>query len=189
MSNKYIFMEKFNIVLDKKYLYYVDLNKIMSRKAYVNKEIPLSKIFEVKADLKRYMEFYEKITFIEDLYAGETVKYAIEKRGRTIPTGHAWLKSWNEEGFDGLLRKEGSGRKTKLTEQQFNQLKKNIINKELTSVRQVKHEIIEEFGVIYSDRQIRRIMKNLGFGYGKPYIIPAEAPEDASEQLKKTPKK
>ena len=32
-------------------------------------------------------------------------------------------------------------------------------------------------------------MKSLGFGYGKPYIIPAEAPEDASEQLKKTPKK
>ena len=55
----------------------------MSRKAYVNKEIPLSKIFEVKADLKRYMEFYEKITFIEDLYAGETVKYAIEKKDLT----------------------------------------------------------------------------------------------------------
>lgn len=157
----------------------------MSRNAYVNKEIPLSKIHEVKADLKRYIEFYEKITFIEDIYAGETVKYAIEKRGKTIPTGHAWLKAWNEEGFDGLLRKEGSGRKTKLSEEQFKQLKENIINKQLTSVREVKHEIIGEFGVVYSDRQIRRIMKKLGFGYGKPYIIPAEAPEDASEQLKK----
>ena len=161
----------------------------MSRNAYINKEIPLSKIHEVKADLKRYVEFYEKITFIEDIYAGETVKYAIEKRGKTIPTGHAWLKAWNEEGFDGLLRKEGSGRKTKLSEKQFEKLKENIINKQLTSVREVKHEIIEEFGVVYSDRQIRRIMKSLGFGYGKPYIIPAEAPEDASVQLKKTPKK
>lgn len=31
-------------------------------------------------------------------------------------------------------------------------------------------------------------MKKLGFGYGKPYVIPAEAPENASEQLKKTQK-
>ncbi|WP_091699119.1 winged helix-turn-helix domain-containing protein [Methanobrevibacter gottschalkii] len=61
--------------------------------------------------------------------------------------------------------------------------------KQLTSVREVKHEIIEEFSVSYSDRQIRRIMKKLGFGYGKPYVIPAEAPENASEQLKKTQKK
>ena len=28
-------------------------------------------------------------------------------------------------------------------------------------------------------------MKRLGFGYGKPHIIPTEAPENASEQLKK----
>ena len=160
----------------------------MGRNAIVNKEIPLSKIKERKSEIRSEWQLYEQLTFIEDIYAGETVKYAIEKRGKTIPTGHAWLKAWNEEGFDGLLRKEGSGRKTKLTEDQFKKLKENIINKELTSVREVKHEIIEEFGVVYSDRQIRRIMKNLGFGYGKPYIIPAEAPEDASEQLKKTPK-
>lgn len=31
----------------------------MSRNAYINKEIPLSKIHEVKADLKSYIEFYE----------------------------------------------------------------------------------------------------------------------------------
>ena len=161
----------------------------MSRNAYINKDISLSKIHEVKADLKHYIEFYEKITFIEDIYAGETVKYAIEKRGKTIPTGHAWLKAWNEKGFDGLLRKKGSGRKTKLTENQFKQLKENIIKKQLTSVREVKHEIIEEFGVVYSDRQIRRIMKKLGFEYGKHHVIPAKAPENASKQLKKTQKK
>ena len=50
----------------------------MSRNTHINKEIPLSKIYEVKADLKQYPEFYEKITFIEDIYVGETVKYAIK---------------------------------------------------------------------------------------------------------------
>ncbi|MCQ2970344.1 MAG: helix-turn-helix domain-containing protein [archaeon] len=160
----------------------------MSRNAYINKEIPISKIHEVKADLKHCIEFYEKITFIEDIYAGEKVKYAIEKRGKTIPTGHAWLKAWNEKGFEGLLRKEGSGRKTKLTENQFKQLKENIIKKQLTSVHEVKQEIIEEFNVIYSDRQIRRIIKKLSFEYKKPYVMPAETPENTSKQLKKTKK-
>lgn len=75
--------------------------------------------------------------------------------------------------------------KNKLSEKQFEQLKENIIKKQLTSVREVKHEIINEFDVVYSDRQIRRIMKKLCFGYGKPHIIPVEAPENASEQLKK----
>ena len=51
----------------------------MSRNAYINKKIPLSKIHEVKADLKHYIEFYEKITFIEDIYAGETVKICNRK--------------------------------------------------------------------------------------------------------------
>ncbi|WP_220607754.1 hypothetical protein [Methanobrevibacter oralis] len=46
----------------------------MSRKAYINKDIPLSKIHEVKADLKHYIEFYEKITFIEDIYLKRNVE-------------------------------------------------------------------------------------------------------------------
>ncbi len=37
------------------------------------------------------------------------------KSGMIIPTCHAWLKAWNDEGFDGLLGKERSGRKTKLS--------------------------------------------------------------------------
>ena len=61
----------------------------MGRNAYINKEISLSKIHEVKADLKHYIEFYEKITFIEDICAGKIVKYLI-KNVETIPTGHAW---------------------------------------------------------------------------------------------------
>ena len=69
------------------------LNSNMSRNAYINKDIPLSKIHEVKADLKYYIEFYKKITFIEDIYAGETVKYAIEKRGKNNSNWSCMVKS------------------------------------------------------------------------------------------------
>lgn len=64
-----------------------------------------------------------------------------------------------------------------------------IKEKKLTNTRQVKKLIEDEFNVTYSERHISRIMDKLGFGYAKPYVIPAKSPEDADEQLKKNIKK
>ena len=69
------------------------------------------------------MPYFEKLTFIEDIYAGEQVNYDIEKRGKTAQTGYNWVKSWNEYGFEGLKRKPGSGAPSKLTEEQLKELK------------------------------------------------------------------
>ena len=161
----------------------------MGRNAIVNKEIPLSKIKERKSEIRSEWQLYEQLTFIEDIYHGENVNYAIKKRGKTIQTGHNWLKRWNEGGFEGLERKEGSGKQAKLTDEKFIKLRQMIIEKELTSNRQIKKLIRDEFGVIYTERHVSRIMDKLNFGYGKPYRIPAKAPDDASELLKKTSKK
>ena len=134
----------------------------MSRQAYINKEIPLTEIRRVKRDLHKLVQLYEKLTFIEELYCDETVKSAIEHRGKTPQTGYSWLKSWNEEGFDGLFRKEGSGRISKLTEYQIEILKTNITVKGLSSVLEIKNEIQSEFGVTYSERHLRRLIYDLG---------------------------
>ena len=158
----------------------------MARKAFVDKTISRNSIRETKREYRQYIEAYDRLTFIEDLYGGKTVKEASKMNNITVQTGHNWLKEWNASGLDSLFRKKGSGRKPRLNAEDKEKLKKNILNKDLTSVREIKKELKEEFGVIYSDRHIRRIMKELGFGYGKPYIIPLEAPEDAEEQLKKT---
>ena len=134
----------------------------MSRQAYVNKEIPLTEIRRVKRDLQKFVQLYEKLTFIEELYCDETVISAIEHRGKTPQTGYNWLKSWNEDGFDGLFRKEGSGRISKLTEYQIEILKTNITVKGLSSVLEIKNEIQSEFGVTYSERHLRRLIYDLG---------------------------
>ena len=136
----------------------------MSRQAYIRKDIPITEIRKVKRDLQKIVDFYEKITFIEDLYSGETVKSAIEKRDKTSQTGYKWLKSWNESGIDGLFRKEGSGRSSKLSDFQFELLKKNIILKGLSDVKDIKKEIQKEFGVTYSERHLRRLIFDLGLG-------------------------
>lgn len=134
----------------------------MSRQAYVNKDIPISKIRRVKRDLEKFVLLYEKITFIEDLYHDETVKDSIKKHGKTPQTGYKWLKSWNEEGLDSLFRKGNSGRVSKLSDYQFNILKENIVSKGLSSVSEIKEEIQKEFGVTYSERHLRRLIFDLG---------------------------
>lgn len=161
----------------------------MGRKAFINKKITISTIRELKREYRQYVEAYDRLTFIEDIYNDKNVKEASKLSNITSQTGYNWLKEWNEYGLDSLFRKEGSGRKPKISDEQKIILKENIIKKDLTSVREVRHEIRELFDVEYSERHIRRLMKELGFGYGKPYIIPLESPEDAEEQLKKTQKK
>jgi len=136
----------------------------MSRPANIKKEVSITEIRRVKRDLHKFIELYDKITFIEDLYSGETVKSAIEKRGKTPQTGYKWLKSWNDDGIHGLFRKEGSGRTSKLSDYQFEILKQNIVIKGLSDVSDIKKEIQNEFGVSYSERHLRRLIFELGLG-------------------------
>ena len=136
----------------------------MSRPAYIRKDITITEIRKVKRDLQKFVDLYDKITFIEDLYGGETVKSSIEKRGKTPQTGYKWLKSWNEFGIDGLFRKEGSGRNSKLSDYQFKVLKNIIISKNLSKVSDIKKEIQNEFGITYSERHLRRLIFEFGLG-------------------------
>jgi len=134
----------------------------MSRQAYVNRDIPITEIRRVKRDLQKFVDLYEKVTFIEELYCDETVKSAMDRRGKTPQTGYKWLKSWNDKGFDGLFRKEGSGRISKLSDFQLKVLKNNIAVKGLSSISEIKDEIQNQFGVVYSERHLRRIIFDLG---------------------------
>ena len=134
----------------------------MSRQAYIKKDVPITEIRKVKRDLEKFLDLYEKVTFIEELYDGVTVKSAMEKRGKTPQTSYKWLKTWNDEGFDGLFRKDGSGRNSKLSDYQFEILRKNIVLKGLSSISEIKSEIQNEFGVSYSERHLRRLIFEMG---------------------------
>lgn len=134
----------------------------MSRHAKINKDVPISEIRKVKRDLHKFIELYDKVTFIEEIYGDVTVKAAMEKRGKTPQTGYNWLKDWNERGFEGLFRKEGSGRNSKLSDYQFQILRDNVVLKDLSTVSEIKDEIQKEFGVTYSERHLRRLIFDLG---------------------------
>ncbi len=50
----------------------------------------------------------------------------------------------------------------KLSDLQFKVLRENIISKGLSSIQEVKIEIKNEFGVVYSERHLRRLIFDLG---------------------------
>ena len=129
--------------------------KIELNTSWASKQDLLDKIHEFEVEKKVIMKIY----FILDLYDGSNVKEASNKYEIDYKTGLRWKNEWNEGGFDGLERKEGSGAKSKLNEEQLNIIFELIKEQKLSTKQQIYKFIKDEFGIEYSLRQIDRIVK------------------------------
>lgn len=68
---------------------------------------------------------YKKLSYLLFRKIGFSNKEASDFLDITTVTGNNWLNSWKNKGYEGLLRKKGQGRKSKLTKEQLKDLKKN----------------------------------------------------------------
>ena len=68
---------------------------------------------------------YQKLNYLLFRAIGFSNKESSEFLNVTTVTGNNWYNAWKNKGYDGLLRKKGQGRKSKLTEAQLEDLKKN----------------------------------------------------------------
>lgn len=152
----------------------------------IKKHIPIGDLQKRINKLENEVKVLNRLHFINDLYHGNSIVESSEKLGITHVTGYNWVKRWNNEGIEGLIPNYGNGRPSKLSHDEKNELKKLIATREIRTGKEVKKLIKDEFNVDYSTRQISRILRELGFKYGKPYIIDINRPENAEEQLKKT---
>ena len=66
----------------------------------------------------------KKLSYLLLRYLGYSNKQASEMYNISTVTGNTWLKAWKQEGYEGLKRKSGQGRKKKLTSEQEMDLKK-----------------------------------------------------------------
>jgi transposase len=161
----------------------------MKRKPSINKDF--ASVEELQTRIKKLendLKVLNKLYFINDVYHDVSITESCDKLGITRVTGHNWLNQWNEGGFTALKRKYGSGGQSKLTPEQKEKLSKIIIENEIYGSKQVLELIKEKFSVEYSIRQVERILRDLNFGYGKPYTVFSKMPEDTGELLKKTPR-
>jgi len=128
----------------------------------------------------------ERLYFIRFLYKGDRIKEACEKVEITEPTGYSWLKSWNEQGYDGLVPSFSGGPKPKLSNDEKTELRRLLEKKDAWTLREVRLLIRDKFRVDYSEMQVWRIMKSWNMHHAKPYILDKRRPEDAEDILKKT---
>jgi transposase len=159
------------------------VNKIQKKVKLHIKKTRLNKL--IKKDCQK-ASVLKKLIFIRFLYNGKTVDEAVNLMEIGLSTGHRWVDEWNDGGYENLYPKyKNSGRKAKLTEEQFKKLDEIMTNESFLSTRKV-HEIIKkEFNVDYSRNRIPAIVNKLGYSYKKGYIVYSKMPDDAEIILKK----
>lgn len=152
----------------------------------VEKHLTAEELDQKIRGLKQDVKVLKRLLFVKSLYQGEGVEKSANLVGATKATGYNWVREWNEDGYEGLLPKPKSGRPSRLSDEDKEDLKNILSKKDAWSTREVLDLVKKELGVEYSSWQIRRIMKSLGMKYAKPLQIDHRRPEDADEQLKKT---
>ncbi len=127
-----------------------------------------------------------RLHFIRNRYLGDSVELAASKSGVTKRVGYIWQERWNKEGYEGLKPKYGSGRPSKITSQQKNELKEILSERDDWITKEVKKLINTKIGVEFSEKHVRTVLRNLGLKFARPYPKDYGRPADAEEQLKKT---
>lgn len=126
---------------------------------------------------------FHRLLFIRQLYDGIGVEKACERVCISRQTAYAWRDEWNAQGYDGLKPRFGGGKPPKLSKEQKEQLKQKLKSKDNWLTSEVRALIKREFDVAYSDRHVRKILRNFEMHYAKPYPHDYRQPENASGLL------
>jgi len=136
-------------------------------------------------NLEKDTKILKRLYFIKYRYEGTNVEESAHRIGITRNEGYIWQRRWNEQGYEGIIPRYAGGRPMKLTAEEFTKLRDLICQKSTWTTDEVRTLIHREFGVEYTLKQIRIILKKLKMSYGKPFTLDYRRPEDAETLLKK----
>ena len=102
-----------------------------------------------------------------------------------------WVGRYILEGVKGLKSKKGTGRPTKLSKSQKQELIEDIAKSPeklgyetgVWTAGLVQEHIYKKYKVSYSESYISQLLRNLGFSYTKPKFVYKQEPEDVKKQL------
>lgn len=127
----------------------------------------------------------QRLFFIKHRYEGKSVEEAAKLVGASKNTGYLWQERWNKEGYDGLSPQFAGGRPSYLTDEQKEKLRTLLEGRDNWTTKEVQELISKKFGVKYTQKQIRIILKNFGMNHAKPYPHDYRKPKNAKGILKK----
>lgn len=141
---------------------------------------------ELEKEISNYVgnyRYYQRLIAMRLMGEGNSITKVAEMLKTSFPTIHTWAKNCEKEGLEGLKPKFGGGRPSKLSDEQFKELDKMIMERSNMTMKDVQFLIFDEFNVNYSLKQIGEITRKLDYNYSKAYPYFSKAPENADEIL------
>lgn len=97
----------------------------------------------------------------------------------------SWIRKFEEESIHGLEIKPGRGPKPKLSSEQEDKVRTMILSNPNTTVKELRLNIIEKFGVTLGKSTVHRLMKKLKFSYITPRPRHYKSDPKKQEKFKK----
>ncbi|WP_048144492.1 helix-turn-helix domain-containing protein [Methanothrix harundinacea] len=112
--------------------------------------------------LERCVGVLRRLHFIRYRYQGLSVEASAHLVGVTRSVGYTWQRRWNDGGYEGLKPRHGGGRPPKLSAAERETLAMLLRQRGPSRTGEVRDLLRGEFGVEYTSKQIRIILKGLG---------------------------
>ncbi len=135
--------------------------------------------------LEKDTRVLQRLYFVKHRYEGASVAESAKLVGTSKPVAYQWQERWNKDGYDGLIPRFAGGCPSKLSDEQKEELKEILHQRDDWSTNEVKELISNEFDVKYTGKQILEILKKFGMHHAKPYSHDYRRPDDAEDRLKK----
>lgn len=154
-------------------------------KKEIIKHISVKELDERIKALEKDVKVLNRLHFIKACYSGMSIKEAAELSAVSQSNAYIWFNRWNEEGPEGIIPKYSGGRPSYLTDDEKETLKELLEQQEVLTTEKVHKIIKENFGVDYTLKQVRIIVKSFGYIYSKAYPLNVESNPQEIEKFKK----
>lgn len=133
-------------------------------------------------------KYLRKVTIVNLMLGGMKPKVLAEACGETARTLSSWIKAVDEHGFESLRAIKQSGRPSKLSDEQKEEIKVVIASDPTNYGYNVwdgptlSNYIENKYNVSYSVRQSQRLFHALGFSLIRPQTFPSKGSEASPER-------
>ena len=113
---------------------------------------------------------YRKLLFLLFTKLNYPLEFTSTILGVTEDTLITWFQQWNKNGYESLKKKSGQGRKSKLSDENWEEIRKIMSTRNDWTLPEISYIIETKYGVKYSLPHLAKLLKKkLNAHFAKPY--------------------
>ena len=151
----------------------------------VQRKMTAEELEKLIKTLEKDTRVLKRLYFIRYRYQGDSVETAAEKVGVYKMVAYQWQDRWKEDGYAGLIPRFAGGKPAKLSPVKMERLMSVLKERDDLTTNEVQDLIEKRFGIRFTQKHVRTILRKLGMKYAKPYQHDYRRPENAEDDLKK----